>query len=222
MSQQEQQENSAKPEADQSSGSHHDWGDTADPYDKYISPVTGLHCRTMISVLSSRLSHSSPVTILDIGCGTGTFSLQYLHHFPHGNPNHTIISVDISAGMVERARARILPLAKSLQCQSHFEFYQSDGTHLSDIPTDSVDVAVATFSIFHSSDDEAFLKAVKRVLAPNNSSFVIMAWMDENEIINKLATPVCDKLILASKHVNLAHAFETFYSFTNSDSDLNY
>lgn len=194
MSQQEQQENLAHPEADQSLGSRHDWGDTADPYDKYISPITGLHCGSMLSILSPRLSHSSPITILDIGCGTGTFSHQYLHHFPHGSPNHTIISVDISVGMVDRARARILPLVKSLQCKSKFEFYQSDGNHLSHISTDSVDVVVATFSIFHSSDDEAFLNAVKRVLAPNNSLFVISAWMDENEIINKLATPVCPKL----------------------------
>lgn len=194
MSQQQQQVKHAEPDDDQSLGSHHDWGDTADPYEKYISPVTGLHCRSMLSILSHRLSQSSSVTILDIGCGTGTFSLQYLHHFPHGNPNHTIISVDISAGMVERARTRILPLAKSLQCQSKFEFYQSDGNHLSDISSDSVDVVVATFSIFHSSDDEAFLNAVKRVLVSKNSLFVISAWMDENEIMNKLATPVCPKL----------------------------
>lgn len=196
MSQEEQRDNPVQQEADQSTKVQHDWGDRADPYDKYISPVTGLHIGTMVSVLSPRLSISqpAPLTILDIGCGTGTFCLRYLHQYPHGNPNHTIISIDISVGMVERARARIVPLAKSLQCQTQFEFFVSDGTQLSEVSTDSVDIAVATFSIFHSSDDEAFLNAVKRVLVPKNSMFVVMSWMDENEIINELATPVCSNL----------------------------
>ena len=95
---------------------------------------------------------------LDAACGTGRHS-AYL-----ASLGHTVIGVDTSAAMLERARKEV-PGA---------EFHEADLQNLP-FPDDHVDVIVCALALMHVPDIEPVLAELVRVLRPGGS-LVISDW----------------------------------------------
>jgi SAM-dependent methyltransferase len=95
---------------------------------------------------------------LDAACGTGRHS-SYL-----ASLGHTVIGVDTSAEMLERAREKV----------PDGEFHEGD-LHNLPLPDEHVDVVVCALALMHVPDLEPVLAELVRVLRPGGS-LVISDW----------------------------------------------
>ena len=99
-----------------------------------------------------------PGVALDAACGTGRHS-TYL-----ASLGHTVIGVDGSAAMLERAREKV----------PDGEFHEAD-LHELPFPDDYVDVVVCALALMHVPEIEPVLAELVRVLRPGGS-LVISDW----------------------------------------------
>jgi ubiquinone/menaquinone biosynthesis C-methylase UbiE len=111
----------------------------------------------VLQVVAETAEHKPPVTILDIGCGTG----KLLHSAQALWPHSSLVGVDAAEGMIEVARRRL----------PDDTFYNSVAEHLP-LPDASVDVAISTISFHHWQDQEQGLREVARVLQPGGYFFL--------------------------------------------------
>lgn len=106
---------------------------------------------------------------LDAACGTGRHS-AYL-----ASLGHTVIGVDSSAAMLERAREKV----------PGGEFLEGD-LHDLPLPDDHVDLVVCALALVHVPDLEPVLAELVRVLRPGGDLVV----SDQRDLIPGIARPV--------------------------------
>jgi SAM-dependent methyltransferase len=106
---------------------------------------------------------------LDAACGTGRHS-AYL-----ASLGHTVIGVDSSAAMLERAREKV----------PDGEFHEAD-LHDLPLPDDHVDVVVCALALMHIPDIEPVLAELVRVLRPGGSLVI----SDRRILIGDTGLPV--------------------------------
>ncbi len=120
----------------------------------------------VLQVVAATTEHKQPVTILDIGCGTGKLlqSAQALW------PQASLIGIDAAEGMIEVAQRRL----------PDGTFYNGAAEHLP-LPDASVDVAISTISFHHWQDQKQGVREVARVLQPGGYFFLadmaLPAWL---------------------------------------------
>jgi ubiquinone/menaquinone biosynthesis C-methylase UbiE len=95
-----------------------------------------------------------PITVLDIGCGTGRLLRAAAQRFPKAR----LEGVDAAAGMVSQAKALRPP-------GSSIHFQQATAEDLP-FPDDEFDLVFSTLTFHHWSDQEKGIGEVSRVLAP--------------------------------------------------------
>ena len=94
----------------------------------------------------------SPVC-LDLACGTGDITIRLAAKYPHGR----IIGIDLTAAMLERARAR---------CPApHVQFQRGDMGRTG-LETGSVDIVTGGYALRNAADLRELLSEVHRVLKP--------------------------------------------------------
>lgn len=153
-----------------------EWDRVAGEYATNCTSFCAAHAQDVVTSLSRSLLGEKPVTILDIGCGSGAFELAYLRRFPRGVPGHSIICVDVSSAMIEQAK-RAVAATGSDECATKFDFYVDDATALHNIPNDFANVVVSMFCIFLIPDQAAVFESIKRVLIKDEGSvFATTAW----------------------------------------------
>jgi ubiquinone/menaquinone biosynthesis C-methylase UbiE len=120
----------------------------------------------VLALAGSMIEHSQPVTILDVGCGTGRLLRKAQTFWPQAH----VIGVDAAEGMIDIAR-RELPEGI---------FYTGVAENLP-LAEASVDVAVSTISFHHWHNQEEGLREIARVLRPGGyfllADFVLPAWL---------------------------------------------
>lgn len=104
-----------------------------------------------MAVLDLASPLGAPVTLMDVGCGTGRLLRAAALRWPEAR----LIGVDPAEGMVEAARA-LTPSAT---------FYRSLAETLP-LPDASVDLALSTLSFHHWGDQAAGIHEIARVLRP--------------------------------------------------------
>jgi SAM-dependent methyltransferase len=110
-----------------------------------------------------------PGVALDAACGTGRHSV-YLETL-----GHTVIGVDSSAAMLERAREKV----------PDGEFYEGD-LHDLPLPDDHVDLVVCALALVHAPDLERVLAELVRVLRPGGHLVI----SDQRGLIPGIGLPV--------------------------------
>jgi len=121
--------------------------------------------RSFIHLLKNSLENLDSIRILEIGCGTGTYTFKYAGMLPDAK----IIASDISEGMIKVAKSN-----RKLKNLS-FEVMSAYDTGLED---SSVDV-VCGFYILHHLNFSTAIKEIKRVLKPGG-----MVYFYEPNILN--------------------------------------
>ncbi len=105
---------------------------------------------------------SSDRRVLDVGCGTGQFAAQVLDRFPGTD----VWGLDLSAGMLDRARARDLATADRLH------LVQGDSERLP-FADDSFDVVTCAHSFHHYPRQDRVVAEMHRVLRPGGRLLII-------------------------------------------------
>lgn len=160
-----------------SSSTDDKWACQAELYSNQAARLTELHGADLVAILKDDILKAT--TILDVGCGTGAFANAYLQQFPKGVPGQTLISSDLSEGMLQKARETVKP---GPDCQTKIVFQVEDGTKLDGIQDASVDIVVSLFGVFLIPDYQVALKAIARVLRKecsdgNGGIFANASWM---------------------------------------------
>jgi len=107
--------------------------------------------RGILNQIDRMKGEQGPVSLLDVGCGTGRLLRKARGHWP----NARLIGVDLAEGMIEVAR-RLAPGVE----------FRVGGVETLTIPDASVDVAVSTISFHHWNDQAAGISNVARMLRP--------------------------------------------------------
>jgi ubiquinone/menaquinone biosynthesis C-methylase UbiE len=133
---------------------HEGWDDYAPYYDWENRQTVG---RRDIAFWK-RMAAPVDGAILELGCGTGRVALPVARH------GSTVVGIDRSASMLERARRRV----RRAKLQSRVKLIRGDIRHLP-FPDKSFPLVMAPYGILQSLLDETLLmdtlKEVRRVLA---------------------------------------------------------
>jgi ubiquinone/menaquinone biosynthesis C-methylase UbiE len=126
----------------------------------------GLYRRAVADLALLRLDRDA--LVLDLGTGPGRVPLMIATALE----GVRVEGVDLSAEMIERARARAIPTGVD---PSRLTFRVAD---VADLPhTDgSVDAIVSTASMHHWPDIEAGIREIARVLRPGGQAMVYDPW----------------------------------------------
>jgi ubiquinone/menaquinone biosynthesis C-methylase UbiE len=150
------------------------WKATASGYADQITRLTTLYGNDLIVLLDPYIREAT--TILDIGCGTGAFAHAYIHHYPNGIPGQTLLSTDLSPGMLQQAEQTILAAIDQKSFATKLVFQQEDGSKLDGIADHSIDIVVSLFGVFLIPSQPETIQAIHRVLKPNVGFFANAAW----------------------------------------------
>jgi ubiquinone/menaquinone biosynthesis C-methylase UbiE len=125
--------------------------------DTYAAKYTG----PMHDALIKELERRNFATLLDVGCGTGTFLSMILNKF-----NARVFGIDISPGMIKKSRELLSDRA---------DLKVGDSEHLpwSD---ESFDIVTCIASFHHYPHPEPVLKEMKRVLRHGGSLIIADPW----------------------------------------------
>jgi ubiquinone/menaquinone biosynthesis C-methylase UbiE len=133
---------------------HEGWDDYAAYYDWENRQTVGRRDITFWK----RMAAAVQGEILELGCGTGRVAI------PVARDGHTVIGIDRSASMLDRARLRV----RRAKLQSRVKLIRGDIRHLP-FPDKSFPLAMAPYGILQSLLDETLLmdtlKDVRRVLS---------------------------------------------------------
>jgi ubiquinone/menaquinone biosynthesis C-methylase UbiE len=148
--------------------------------------------------------------VLDVGCGTGNNTILVLRAL-----SSRVIGIDISAGMLEKARAKAPAL----------ELVKATADDLPFSPS-LFDFVFMTEVIHHLSDFKAALREMFRVLRPGSSSCIVTQshkqiqnrmtsrFFPGSATVDKKRYPDIGKIEAAMKGVGFARVSSRQYSFT--------
>jgi ubiquinone/menaquinone biosynthesis C-methylase UbiE len=107
-----------------------------------------------------------PISVLDVGCGTGWFAVQLHTRLP----NSTICGIDISAQMIHLARQKSSSLP-------NVHFKVGDAQKI-DYPSETFDYITCIHSFRHYSDPSAALREFYRVLKREGTLLLLEHYRD--------------------------------------------
>ncbi len=117
-----------------------------------------------------KMNISDPVSILEIGCGTGSFWKENFSNLPEGA---SLLMTDFSDGMVEKAKNNL--------SDYNIEYKVEDIENI-DFPDDSFDLIMAHHVVYHSENKDKALKELKRVVKPDGK--VTITTNSEKHMLN--------------------------------------
>lgn len=124
-----------------------------------------------VDLMARSLAGLSTVTVADVGCGTGRYTIQLMRQL---GDNAFVYFIDRSRHMLEQLRADL-----ALLDPSGFEILNSRAEKLP-LSADSVD-CVLTFNAIHHFDLTGFFREAARTLRPGGLLFIYTRFRDQNE-----------------------------------------
>lgn len=118
---------------------------------------------------------SSPINVIDLGCGTGTISLNIKEVFPQAR----ICCLDLAENMIEMTRLKLAKFSGIRYQVGDFTTYEFD---------DSYDVVVSSLALHHLVTDEdklGFYQKIYTCLRPNGVFFNADVILASSEYLQK-------------------------------------
>ena len=138
------------------------WDKAADDYERFWAA----QLRPAQDLLLSLADVQSGERVLDVACGTGLVSLRAASA---AGPGGQVVGVDISEGMVERAREEA-----ARQGVRHATFQRMDAETL-DVPDAQFGLAICALGLMYVPDPVAALREMHRAVAPGGRA-VAAVW----------------------------------------------
>ena len=168
----------------------------APTYDSMVALSPGYHqqLRTAADSLVDRLPSpdGTPVTVLDLGCGSGASTRAVLDAWSARGGAGTRLSlsgVDASEGMVGQARAKRWPPSVALVVSDAVQ-------HLESLASGSVDGVLAAYLLRNVPDRERLVTEVARVLRPGGAVVIHDYSVAGNARARALWAAVCHGVII--------------------------
>lgn len=136
------------------------FGAMVDDYDRLIRSALPRY-QEMIDTLVDFLPEHPP-RVLELGCGTGTFTLAIAARAPQA----VMTVVDASPEMVEVTRSRLTSQAPEVARRSTFLVERFEALEL---PSGSFDLVTSCISLHHVVDKGALFRDVRRFLTPGGT-----------------------------------------------------
>lgn len=125
------------------------------------------------SFILDKLRLSVGERVLDLGCGTGQYTVRFAHAT---RAPGSVIGVDLSEESL--AHARVLAQKEGTQV----EFLQRDIDALPGLfPADHFDAITAIYALYYSSNANALLQELQRILKPSGRLAVVGPYGDNNK-----------------------------------------
>jgi len=141
----------------------------------WATPAGQVRAKRRAQLISESAQLGPGVRALEIGCGTGLFTEMF------ARTGATIVAVDISQDLVEKARSRGLPQNQVIFLEKRFEDCDADG------PFD----AVIGSSVLHHLDIESALLRIYKLLRPGgNMSFTEPNMLNPQILMQKNIPPI--------------------------------
>ena len=123
-----------------------------------VSSIASVRARVMDDV-QKMVSEKGTQTILDVGCGTGTVSIDIAKN----NPSSEVVGIEVVEDLVSQCsfNAKVLGI-------DNVSFKLGDVMHL-DLEEESVGMAICLFMLHHLGDISVALENISRVLKPGGS-----------------------------------------------------
>jgi ubiquinone/menaquinone biosynthesis C-methylase UbiE len=150
-----------------------------DSYDSYMRKVT-LGREHALREMTVKLAQVSPGDhVLEVGCGTGTLTLESKRQ---AGPSGKVHGIDIIPGMVEVARR------KAAQAELDVEF-QLGGMDAIPFDENQFDVVMCSFMIFHMSETvrRKGIPEIHRVLRPQGRLLVLDLALPPHPVLRAIA-----------------------------------
>jgi ubiquinone/menaquinone biosynthesis C-methylase UbiE len=142
----------------------------ADAYRDWWAPVIGPSAVGLLDRLEGLLRADRPLTLVDIGAGTGTLALAALERWP----NVRVIGVDPAGRMLDLA----MDAARRAGLGGRLSVDVGEAASLP-LPDASVDAAMSSFVIQLTPNRAAAVREAFRVLRPDGV-FACLAWQAED------------------------------------------
>lgn len=155
----------------------------APAYDFMNHAMTGFLDRMWARKLVGEAVKGSPREVIDLATGTGDVAFALARRLPHAH----VTGIDLSAGMLERARAKTAAMPGAT-----IDFIQADGLHTG-LPDACADVITIAYGVRNYADIAAGYREMYRLLRPGGRVWVL-----------ELSTPTA----------SVPKAFYRFYSGT--------
>ena len=148
-------------------GAH--WSEYADDYDASL--------RAHMDLLRVAAAVGPQESVLDIGCGNGTTTLDAARTAARGRA----VGVDLSSAMLARARA-----AAAAEGLTNAEFVQADA-QVHPFEPDGFDVAISRFGVMFFADPDAAFANIRRALKPGGRiAWIVWRGLAENELFSEV------------------------------------
>lgn len=134
------------------------WTERQEQFDRMLEP--------WVEVLAGAAQIRSGEQVLDLGCGTGTTTLEAAWLC---GPSGTAVGVDLSVPMVERARERAMEAELA-----NIRFEVGD-CQVDELPDQPYDVAISRFGVMFFDDPVAAFANVGRAMAPGGR-LAMLTW----------------------------------------------
>nr|QNO44573.1 2-methoxy-6-polyprenyl-1,4-benzoquinol methylase, mitochondrial [Methanosarcinales archaeon ANME-2c ERB4]QNO44946.1 2-methoxy-6-polyprenyl-1,4-benzoquinol methylase, mitochondrial [Methanosarcinales archaeon ANME-2c ERB4]QNO45104.1 2-methoxy-6-polyprenyl-1,4-benzoquinol methylase, mitochondrial [Methanosarcinales archaeon ANME-2c ERB4] len=104
------------------------------------------------------------MTVLDLGCGPGFFSVEMAEMV---GASGKVIAVDLQEGMLRKLKNKI----QGTEIGKRIKLHKCDGDKI-DI-TEKVDLVLAFYMFHEVPDQKKFLEEIKSMLKPNGDVFIV-------------------------------------------------
>jgi ubiquinone/menaquinone biosynthesis C-methylase UbiE len=147
----------------------------AEAYDRMSrTPQFELIRRSFVNKLKK---HAGQGTIADVGCGPGYLLQAIAEEFP----NNTLVGLDISKEMINRARNNLASTGHG----GRTEFRQGSADKLP-LDDDTIDFVASTLSLHHWADPQAAFTEIHRVLKPGGQMLILDIRRDARRVFSWL------------------------------------
>lgn len=136
----------------------------APAYDFMNRAMTGGLDRVWLRRLIGEASANTPRAIVDLATGTGDVAFALAHRMPNAN----IIGLDLSEGMLEKAREK----ASAMTPTPDITFMQGDCL-ATGLPSDSADLITIAYGVRNFADIAAGYREMYRILRPGGKLCVL-------------------------------------------------
>ena len=129
----------------------------------------GLHVRwrnKALKMAAAKLHEEEPKMALDVACGTGDVSFRLHELFPKAH----ITGLDLSAGMLKKAKEKLLQMDSEVQ--NHITFLEGDCLKMP-FPDDTFNLVTVAYGVRNFEHLESGYREMRRVMRPGGVICVI-------------------------------------------------
>lgn len=151
----------------------------------FLQALDTIEMKTLLPYLMSQIKPStSPLKVVDLGCGTGRNTVQLIHYLldesgPRNKRDSSVIGFDVSRGMLDIARARIdeiLPPNSTSGIKTHVDTYNLLTEPTPPLPSQNATAIISTLVLEHI-PLKPFFSTAAAMLNPDQDGYLLITNM---------------------------------------------